>query len=109
MASPLTLDDQNFEEEVIKSEKAVMVDFWAPWCGPCKQFAPLVDELIVEFEGRIKIGKINVDENPVITSRYKVMSVPTVLFFKGGRIVDQVIGAIPKEDLVKKIESIIGG
>ena len=99
------LTDKNFEKEVLKSELPVMVDFWAPWCGPCRTVAPLVEELAKEYENKVKIGKVDVDESPATASRYGIMSIPTLMFFKGGQIMDQLVGAVSKSDLKKKIES----
>ena len=92
--------DANFESEVLKSVQPVFVDFWAPWCGPCRMMSPLVEELAKELEGKnIKIGKMNVDENPNTASQYGVLSIPTFKMFKGGTPVDEVIGGVPKEKL----------
>jgi thioredoxin 1 len=100
----LTLD--NFEDEVENSSLPVLVDFWAAWCGPCKMIAPIIDQLADEFDGKVKIAKINVDENRELSMRYKVMSIPTLLLFKDGEVVNQVIGARPKADLVKLLQSV---
>ena len=102
MAS-LKLTDQNFEEEVLKSEKPVLVDFWAEWCHPCKIVSPIVDELALEYSDKIKIGKLNVDENTV-SQNYNVMSIPTLLIFKNGKPVNSIVGARPKEDYKKVID-----
>jgi len=98
--------DENFEEEVLKSQVPVMVDFYADWCGPCKMMAPVVEELATDYEGTIKVGKLNVDEAPGISSKYRVMSIPTLLFIKDGQVVDTVIGAVPKSQLTDKIEKL---
>jgi len=101
----LTISDDNFETEVISSGVPVLVDFWATWCGPCKAIAPLIDELAAEFEGKVKVGKVNVDENPKTPAKYGVRGIPTLLVFKGGELVDQVVGAVPKaqmEEMLKK-------
>ncbi len=101
----LTISDDNFEAEVLSSEIPVLVDFWATWCGPCKAIAPMIDELAAEYSGQIKIGKVNVDENPKTPGKYGVRGIPTLILFKGGEIVEQVTGAVPKsqlEELVKK-------
>ncbi|HHT65160.1 MAG: thioredoxin [Caldicoprobacterales bacterium] len=100
----LTLD--NFEDEVENSSLPVLVDFWAAWCGPCKMIAPIIDQLADEFDGKVKIAKINVDENRELSMRYKVMSIPTLLLFKDGEVVNQVIGARPKAELVKLLQSV---
>ena len=100
--------DGNFNEEVIKSDKPVLVDFWAPWCGPCQMMLPIVDELFKEYEGKnIKIGKYNVDENNEIAGQQGVMSIPAFMIFKGGQVVDQVTGGVQKEKLVEMIEKVL--
>ena len=99
----LTLD--NFEEEVENSSLPVLVDFWAAWCGPCKMIAPIIDQLADEFDGKVKIAKLNVDENRDLATRFKVMSIPTLLLFKDGEVVNQLIGARPKAELVKLLEN----
>lgn len=101
----LTISDDNFEAEVLSSEIPVLVDFWATWCGPCKAIAPMIDELAAEYSGKLKIGKVNVDENPKTPGKYGVRGIPTLILFKGGEIVEQVTGAVPKsqiEELLKK-------
>jgi thioredoxin 1 len=102
MAS-LSLTDQNFETEVLNSETPVLVDFWAEWCPPCKIISPIVDELASEYSGKIKIGKVNVDENSV-SQNYNVMSIPTLLIFKNGQPIKSIIGAKPKEAIKKEID-----
>lgn len=101
----LEFTDDNFETEVIASDLPVLVDFWATWCGPCKAIAPLVDEMAAEYSGSLKVGKVNVDDNPKIPGKYGVRGIPTIILFKGGEVVDQLVGAVPKsqlEDLIKK-------
>ncbi len=93
----------SFEQEVLNSDKPVLVDFWAEWCGPCKMIAPIIDELAVEFEGKVKFCKANVDEVQQLATQYSVMSIPTLVFFKDGKPVDQVIGAQGKDQLMNKI------
>ena len=97
--------DGNFEPEILKSDIPVMVDFWAPWCGPCHVIAPAIEELAKEYAGKVKVAKMNVDENPATPSRYGIRGIPTVILFKGGQILDQIVGAVPKskvEDMIKK-------
>ena len=96
--------DANFKKEVVESELPVLVDFWASWCGPCKMIAPFVEELAKEYQGKMKIGKLNVDGNPKAATQFGVMSIPTLIFFKKGRIMEQAVGALSKSDLKKKIE-----
>ncbi len=98
------LRDDNFKAEVLQSSLPVLVDFWAPWCGPCKMVGPIVEELSKEYANKIKIGKIDIDESPKIARQYGVMSIPTLMFFKGGQVVEQVVGALSKSGLKKKIE-----
>lgn len=104
MAKTIELTDSNFEE-VINSGKPVLVDFWAEWCGPCKMIGPVVEELANEYEGKAVIGKVNVDENPALSGKFGVRSIPTLLVFKGGEIVDKQIGAVPKGVLSKKLDA----
>ena len=103
--SELILTDSNFEEEVIKSAVAVLVDFWAPWCGPCQMMGPIIDELADEYAGKaVKIAKLNIDENQVAAGQYQVMSIPTFLVFKNGKMVDQLVGGVTKEKLKQMID-----
>ena len=95
----LKITGENFEEEVLKSDKPVLIDFWATWCGPCKMMGPVVEQLATEYEGRVKVGKVNVDEEMELAQKYQVMSIPTFLLFKEGKVEKQVMGARPKEDL----------
>jgi len=101
------LRKSNWEEEVLKSDIPVMVDFWAPWCAPCKMVSPIVLELAEEYKGRIKVGQLNTDEESEIATEYGIMSIPTLMFFKRGEVIDQVIGAVPKEYIVQKIEEVL--
>ncbi|HEX2961435.1 MAG TPA: thioredoxin [Ignavibacteriales bacterium] len=95
--------DKNFDNEVLSAPTPVLVDFWAPWCGPCRMIAPVVDELAGELQGKLKVVKVNTDENYGVASRYGIMSIPTLGIFRNGRMVDSVIGAVPKQHLVKKL------
>ena len=101
----LTLTKENFEQEVLKSDVPVLVDFWASWCGPCRAVAPVIDELAVEFDGRAKVGKVNVDEEGELTAKFRIMSIPTIMLFKGGQMVEKVIGARSKQEFIKMIEN----
>lgn len=94
-----TLTDENFQAEVLNCAQPVLVDFWAPWCGPCRMVAPIIDELAGEYVGRLKIGKLNTDENQHIPTHYQIRGVPTFLLFKGGKVVTQIVGARPKGEL----------
>ena len=98
--------DANFETEVINSDKLTMVDFWAPWCGPCLALGPTIDSLSKEYEGKVNIGKVNVDHNPQTSVNYGITSIPAILFVKGGQVVDKLVGAQPKANFVKKIEAL---
>ena len=101
--SEVTLTESNFDQEVLKSDLPVMVDFWAVWCGPCKVLSPLVDELAKDYEGKLKVAKVNVDENNALAMRFGVMSIPTLKFFKNGKVVGEMIGAAPKAVLESEI------
>jgi len=103
----LEFTDANFEELVIKSDKPVLVDFWAEWCGPCRMLTPLVNELSQEYEGKALIGKVDVDSNPGIASKYGIRNIPTILFIKGGQVVDKQVGAVPKNVLAGKLDSLL--
>lgn len=103
----LHLTDNNFKKEVLESELPVLVDYWANWCAPCRMVTPIIEELANEYANRVKIGKIDIDENPATPTKYAVMSIPTLMFFKKGRVTDQVVGALTKSELKKKIEEII--
>ena len=102
---PIEFTDANFDQEVLKSNVPVLVDFWAVWCGPCKMIAPFVEELAGEYQGKAKVGKVDVDNNPNISTTYGIRSIPTILIFRDGKIVDQIIGAVPKQALAQKLDA----
>ncbi len=101
--------DQNFDPEVLQSDLPVLVDFYADWCGPCKMMSPIIENLAVAYEGRVNVGKLNVDNSPTTASRYKVMSIPTMILFKGGEIQETIVGAVHEKDLVQKLEEALKG
>lgn len=105
----MDVTDQTFEQEVLQSKTPVLVDFWAPWCAPCRIVSPIVEELAKEYQGRLKVGKLNVDDNPQTASRYGVMSIPSLLVFKNGQVAKTMIGAQSKENLKKGIEEVLSG
>ncbi|MCE1164201.1 MAG: thioredoxin [Bacteroidetes bacterium] len=105
---PLEITDANFAAEVEQSDVPVLLDFWAVWCGPCKMIAPIVEELAGEYQGKAKIGKVDVDNNPGIAGKFGIRSIPTLLLFKGGQVVDQIVGAVPKGHIVDKLNSYVG-
>jgi thioredoxin 1 len=100
---PIEITDANFDQEVLKSDKPVLIDFWAVWCGPCRMVAPVVEELAVEYSGKLKVGKLDVDNNPEVSMKFGIRSIPTLMVFKGGKVVEQIIGAVPKRNLVDKV------
>ncbi len=103
--SVITLTEANWKDEVVSSDTPVLVDFWAPWCGPCRIIAPIIEELAEEFEGKVKVGKLNTDENPNIAMQYGIRAIPTVILFKGGEVVDTRIGVQPKDALKQMLIS----
>ncbi|NTW56008.1 MAG: thioredoxin [Chlorobiaceae bacterium] len=105
----LTATDQNFEAEIIKADKVALVDFWAAWCGPCMMLGPTIEELAGDYEGKAIVAKLNVDENPQTAAKYGIRSIPSMLVFKNGEVVDQMVGAMPKNMIAKKIDQFIAG
>ena len=104
---PIELTDDNFEQEVLHSELPVLVDFWAVWCGPCCMVAPIVKEIASEYEGKLKVGKLDVDNNPNVSMHFGIRSIPTLMIFHGGRVVEQIIGAVPKRMIVDKLNAYV--
>jgi thioredoxin 1 len=100
-----TFTDANFDERVLKSSSPVLVDFWAEWCGPCKRLTPTVEALATEYAGKVTVGKLNVDDNQQVAFKYQVRGIPTLLLFKGGEVVDSIVGLVPKEDLKKVLDT----
>ena len=103
----LEVNDANFDQEVLKSEQPVLVDFWAVWCGPCKAIAPIVDGVAAAYAGKLKVAKVNVDQNGATPSRYGIRGIPTLLFFKGGKIADQVVGYVAQDVIEEKVKKLI--
>lgn len=103
----LEVTDSNFEELVLKSDKPVIVDFWAEWCGPCRMVGPIVEEIGADFDGKAVVTKLDVDNNPGVTQKYGIRNIPTILFFKNGEIADKQVGAVPKSALVNKLEALL--
>ena len=106
-AHPTIVTDANFAAEVERSPLPVLLDMWAPWCGPCRMIAPIIEQLAGELAGRVKVGKLNTDENPMTGSRFNVRSIPTLLVLKDGKEVDRLVGALPKQEILRRLESII--
>jgi thioredoxin 1 len=107
-ASVVEISEANFEQEVTQSPTPVLVDLWAAWCGPCRIIGPVVEELAESYQGKAKVGKLNVDDHPQVAARFRVMNIPTLLFFKGGQEVDRIVGVVPKEELKRRLERVIG-
>lgn len=103
----LEFTDANFEELVLNSENPVLVDFWAEWCGPCRMVGPIVQEIGQDYDGKVVVGKLDVDSNPGVSAKFGIRNIPTILFFKGGQVVDKQVGAVPKQVLVNKLEAIM--
>jgi len=107
-AHPVIVTDANFAEEVERSPLPVLLDMWAPWCGPCRMIAPIVEQLASELAGRVKVAKLNTDENPMTGSRFNVRSIPTLLVLKDGKEIDRLVGAFPKQEILRRLQSVIG-
>ncbi|MCH7657568.1 MAG: thioredoxin [Bacteroidetes bacterium] len=101
------VNDSNFEEIVLKSDKPVIIDFWAEWCGPCRMVSPIVEEISEDFKGKVIVAKVDVDSNPGISSKFGIRNIPTIMFFKNGKMVDKQVGAVPKSNLVSKLEPLL--
>jgi thioredoxin 1 len=108
MAEPLEITAANFEAEVLKSTTPVLIDFWAPWCGPCRMIAPSVEEIATQYADKLKVGKLNVDDHPSVAQRYGITGIPALLFFEGGQVVETVVGAVPKRTLQEKADKVLG-
>src|SRR5262249_20216027 len=106
---PITVTDANFASEVEQSPVPVLLDMWAPWCGPCRMIAPSIEQIAAEMAGRARVGKLNIDENPRTTSRFGVRSIPTLLIFKDGREIDRLVGALPKQEILRRLQNAVAG
>jgi thioredoxin 1 len=102
---PMEFTDANFQQEVLNSDIPVLIDFWAVWCGPCKMIAPFVEEIAKDYEFKVKVGKLDVDNNPNVSMQYGIRSIPTLLFFRDGKVVDQIMGAVPKNMITSKLDA----
>ncbi len=109
MAEPQTITVDNFEAEVLQADNPVLIDFWAPWCGPCRVISPVVEEMAEQYAGQLKVGKLNVDDHPAIAQQYGITGIPALLFFKDGAVVDTVVGAVPKNILQKHVDDVLSG
>jgi thioredoxin 1 len=108
MGATVELTDTNFKEKVSEASVPVLVDFWAPWCGPCRLIAPIVDELATKYEGKLQVGKVNTDDNQVIASEYNIRAIPTLMLFKDGEVVDQIVGQVSKDQLSARVDQVLG-
>ena len=108
MSKPVEVTDAQFEQEILKSDQPVLVDFWAPWCGPCRMVGPIVEELAGEYDGRLKVAKVNTDNNQQNAARLGIQGIPTLILFRGGKEVDRVVGAVPKPALKQRIDQVLG-
>ncbi|MEK7743751.1 MAG: thioredoxin [Elusimicrobiota bacterium] len=106
--SEIQLTDESFDKEVLQSPDPVLVDFWAPWCGPCRMLTPLIEELAKEYAGKVRVGKINTDEHPNSATRFNISAIPTLLFFKGGKVEQQMVGVHSKADIKKTLDQLVG-
>lgn len=107
MGNVIAVNKDSWDSEVLQDKGLVLVDFWAVWCGPCKMIAPIVEELSKEYAGKVKVAKLNTDENPEVSGRYQIMGIPTLMFFKDGKVVDKLVGALPKVQIKDKIDTLL--
>ena len=108
MAKPVHVTEQSFDQEVVKAETPVLVDFWAEWCGPCRLIAPIVEDFAREYEGKLKVAKVDVDDNQNLAMKFSIMSIPTLGVFKGGQLVERIVGYMPKEELKRRVDAALG-